>query len=68
MIHTMTTAVDGIVLGKIYTFRFRAKNIIGYSPYSEVLRVGYGDRVAAPTTVDADLTKTGPNYITLTWN
>ncbi len=67
MIHSMGTA-DGLVLGKIYTFEFRAKNIIGYSPFSEVLRVGFGKRVLAPTTVTADLTLTGPNYITITWN
>lgn len=68
MVHSMSTAADGLVLGKIYTFIFRAKNIIGYSPYSEVLRVGFGKQVLAPTTVSSDLALTGPNYITLTWN
>ena len=42
---------DGLIVGKIYSFRFRARNVIGLSEFSNVLRVGFGAKVLAPTTV-----------------
>jgi hypothetical protein len=57
-----------LTAGKIYTFRFKATNAIGDSEYSEFLRVGLGDQVIAPTNLASDLSITGPNYISLTWD
>jgi hypothetical protein len=43
----LTATIDdirnGLTAGLIYTFKFRANNLIGYSEYSNVLRVGLGD-------------------------
>jgi hypothetical protein len=62
---SLVDTVEGLTAGNIYSFKFRAYNSIGYSDYSDILRVGLGDKIDAPTTVSVDLTKTGPNYITL---
>jgi hypothetical protein len=39
MSQTVTFASDGIITGKIYTFRFKATNIKGDSNYSDYLYV-----------------------------
>lgn len=66
--HTVDMVALTNTLGKIYTFRFKATNSIGDSEYSDFLRVGYGDTVAKPTGLSADLSLTGPTYISLFWN
>ena len=59
---------DGLsTVGNIYTFKFRAKNILGYSEFSDVLRVGFGNKILPPSSISADLVHTGPNYITIKW-
>jgi len=63
-----TDASDPMIAGKIYTFRFKATNIIGDSAYSEYLRVGLGDQVAKPTNLAFDESQTGSTYIHLTWD
>ena len=40
--HTLTTVADGMVTGKIYTFKFRASNSVGSSEFSQLLRIGLG--------------------------
>jgi hypothetical protein len=55
------------VVGNIYTFRFRAKNIVDYSPYSQVVRVGFGAKILPPASVTSVLSLTGPNYISIAW-
>ena len=35
--------------GEFYRFRFRAKNSLGYSEYSDILRVGLGPLPTQPT-------------------
>lgn len=35
MYHTVTTLADAIVTGKVYAFKWRAYNSIGYSAFSE---------------------------------
>ena len=37
--HTVTYALDGILTGSIYSFRFKSFNIKGESAYSEVISV-----------------------------
>lgn len=63
-----TSAPDSLTTSDIYSFRFRAKNAIGYSEYSEILRVALGDQVLAPTNLAKDLDNTGANYIGITWD
>ena len=69
--HTVNDITDTLTAGNIYSFKFRALNAINYSEFSEfseVLRVGLGAQVLAPATISADLTKTGPNYVAITWS
>jgi hypothetical protein len=37
--HVLTASGDGLVAGKIYSFKFRARNAAGYSDFSDVVRV-----------------------------
>ena len=39
MTHTLTYAVDGIITGKVYTFRFKAVNEKGSSAFSEYISI-----------------------------
>ena len=41
--HTVTFALNGITTGKIYSFKFRAKNSKGYSDFSNILDVAAVD-------------------------
>lgn len=52
----------------MYSFKFRASNVVGYSPFSVYTRVGFGARVLSPATLDTDLQQAGPNYLTLVWS
>jgi hypothetical protein len=63
----LTIATDGIVTGKIYTFKFRAVNSVGKSLFSEVIRIGLGVKVLAPSTLSGDLEKAGPTFLKLDW-
>jgi hypothetical protein len=47
--YTLTAATEGMVLGKIYKFRFRATNIINNSEYSDIVRYGLIEPPAAPS-------------------
>jgi hypothetical protein len=38
--HQLTTTLDGIASGKVYTLRVRAQNARGHSEYSDLLEVG----------------------------
>lgn len=53
--YTLTNTIEGIVLGKVYSFKFRAANIVGYSPFSIFTRIGFGSVVLSPATLSADL-------------
>lgn len=39
MQHTLTFVNDGILTGKIYSFRFKAVNVKGSSEYSELVSI-----------------------------
>lgn len=47
--YTLTASTEGMVLGKIYKFRFRATNIIDNSEYSDIVRFGLIEPPAAPS-------------------
>lgn len=67
--HTLDTTTDPtLVPGALYQLKFRARNLIGYSPFSPVLRVALSTKIPAPVNLRADLPNTGPNYITIQWN
>lgn len=66
--HTLDATVDTLTPGTIYQLKFRAKNIIGYSPFSAVLRVALSTKIPSPANLRADLTNTGASYITIAWD
>jgi|LauGreDrversion4_2_1035121.scaffolds.fasta_scaffold01782_2 hypothetical protein len=53
--HTLTPQIDGLVVGKIYSFKFRSVNAVGNSDFSLLTRVGFGNRVATPANLASDL-------------
>lgn len=66
--HQLKAVDDSLSAGTIYQLKFRAKNLIGYSPFSPVLRVALSTQIPAPTNLRAVLANTGPNYITIAWD
>ena len=56
--YTLTDPTDGIATGSIYSIYFIAQNAIGYSPSSNILRVGLGATVLAPSSVTLDTSST----------
>jgi hypothetical protein len=48
---TVSAADLSLTAGDLYRFRFRAKNLMGYSPYSDTVRLGLGGLPAAITTL-----------------
>jgi len=66
--HTLSVPGDLPTVGKIYSFKFRAGNAIGYSEFSDLLRVGLDDTVLAPASLTANVAATGPNYISIQWS
>jgi hypothetical protein len=65
---TLTQASDGLVTGRVYTLRFRTLNRVGASKWSDFLRVGLADQVAAPATLSADLSLSTATSATLKWS
>ena len=59
--HGFTYTVDSTTLsltpGQLYRFRFRAKNLMGYSSYSDTIRIGLGALPDSPAT--------GPTRVTV---
>ena len=63
--YAASTASDGLQPGKTYRFKSRAKNVIGYSPFSVEAYIAFGDvpnKPDAPTRVTSSLTS-----ITVEW-
>lgn len=48
--------------------RFRARNQVGWSEFSQILRVGLGSEPPALTTLTADIPDCGPTYVALKWS
>jgi len=68
LIHTLTVAQNALITGKIYTFKFRASNSVGYSSFSKLTRIGLGMQSGAPLNLASDLTLNGPTYVQLNWD
>jgi hypothetical protein len=66
--HTLEKAADGLTPGKLYGFKFRSKNVVGFSPFSKILRVGFGSEPPAITTLTAVIEKCGPTYVAMKWD
>ena len=64
----MTVVDDLMEEGKIYTFKFRSSNTIGWSVYTEFLRVGISARIQAPQNLNANLTLATATTQTLIWD
>ena len=65
--HTLTVAADSLVAGRFYTIKFRSLNPVGYSQFSEVLRVGLGAEPPALTTLAANLDLCTSSSVAMTW-
>ena len=61
-------AQDGLIIGRIYTFKFRTANTVGWSEWTDVTRVGLADRVASPENLRADLELATATSLSLTWD
>jgi hypothetical protein len=46
--YSVEEATDGLVVGRIYSFKMRSANLVGFSEFSELVRVGLANRVLAP--------------------
>lgn len=66
--HTLTADNDGLIVGRIYTFRFRSRNQVGWGVWSDFLRVGFGNQVLAPQNLNANLELGTATSITLEWD
>lgn len=52
----------------IYSFKFRARNLIGWSDFSELLRVGVGNQVLPPSQLTGDIYQATATTLTLNWS
>jgi len=46
--YSVEAARDGLIMGRIYSFKMRSANHVGFSEFSELVRVGLANRVLAP--------------------
>ena len=65
--HTLTDTTDGLVDGKVYTFRIYASNSVGNSEYSDELSVAVTDVLAA-STISKSMSQSSSNSIYVTWS
>ena len=65
LFYTVTSAVDGLTPGLAYTFRYRAKNIYGWGPFSNEATFL---AAAIPLTADPVRTTIENLYIKISWN
>jgi len=66
--YTMTFAVDGIVSGKLYSFKSRAKNSKGYSDYSEIVSIAASSPPAKASTPTVDYSLSSKSALFVKWN
>ena len=68
MTHTVTTADNAIVPGSIYTFKYRAVNVVGPSPFSGETRIAAASPPGKPVTPQRALILQGKTQITVIWS
>ena len=66
--HTLTAVDYDLTVGKIYTFKFRSANTVGWSDYTDYLRVGLGDQVLPPQNLQANLTLASGTSLVMLWD
>lgn len=59
---------DNLTPGEIYTLRFKAQNMAGWSDYSQLLRVGVGAKATKPTNLAIVKESSGPSFIHIEWD
>jgi len=67
LIHTLEKDTDSLTPGLLYSIKFRARNAVGYSTYSDILRVGLGDEPPSITGLTADIENCGPSFVAMSW-
>ena len=65
--YTLTFAVDGIISGKVYSFKSRAKNSKGYSDYSEIVSIAASSPPAKASTPTVDYTYSSKSKLFVKW-
>jgi len=68
MTHTVTTAANGLVSGTIYTFKFRAVNVIGASLFSAESRFAVASPPSKPATPVRASILQSKTQITIIWS
>ena len=66
--HELTTTLDGIVTGKVYSFRTRAINPKGASEFSELLLAAVASPPARPNAPIVDRTHSGSTSLFIKWS
>lgn len=68
MSHTLTATDNNITSGTVYTFKFIANNIVGYSSFSSEVRYAAASPPAKPSTPTKDLSNSTKTSITVKWS
>lgn len=65
--HTLERVADSLTPGLTYSIKFRARNAVGDSPFSGILRVGLGDEPNSITGLAANIGECGPTFVAMSW-
>lgn len=67
--YTVIAADEGMTaISKLYRFRYRSKNEVGYSDYSDTLRIGLGPLPSAPNAPTRAVDGNSESSIALEWD
>jgi titin len=66
--HTLTVSGDALTGGQLYSMKFRARNAVGYSEFSSLLRVGLGAEPPAISTLASVIADCGPTFVAMSWS
>jgi hypothetical protein len=65
--HSLTVTNDVLTVGLVYTFKFRSANTVGWSDYTELLRVGLGDIVSSPENLASNFYLATATSLVMIW-
>ena len=66
--HTLTFAIDGIITGRVYSFKLRAKNSKGYSEFSNIVAIAAVDPPDKPNAPSVNYGLSGDNSLFIHWS
>lgn len=66
--HTLSVSADSLQPSLVYSFKFRSRNQIGYSPFTDLLRVGLAAQVQAPQNLRANFTMSSGSQLVMEWD